>query len=124
MDTVFPRPLDSSNHWKRDIWDWVSPRNTSNSPLLSFDILWLTHPDRTVLVYSGIFTFLVDAYPTYAASALAANSFLRSSFGAIFPLFGVQSMFDFASPLLKAVFPAPFPKRSLPPRNWQHGDVR
>ncbi|KAL2866390.1 MFS transporter [Aspergillus lucknowensis] len=44
----------------------------------------------TVLVYSGIFTFLVDAYPTYAASALAANSFARSSFGGIFPLFGIQ----------------------------------
>ncbi|PYH90484.1 MFS general substrate transporter [Aspergillus ellipticus CBS 707.79] len=44
----------------------------------------------TILVYSGIFTFLVDAYPSYAASALAANSFARSSFAGIFPLFGVQ----------------------------------
>lgn len=44
----------------------------------------------TILVYSGIFTFLVDAYPVYAASSLAANSFARSSFGAAFPLFGVQ----------------------------------
>jgi hypothetical protein len=46
---------------------------------------------RTVLVYSGVFTFLVDAYPTYAASALAANSFARSTFAGVFPLFGVQS---------------------------------
>ena len=46
---------------------------------------------RTILVYSGVFTFLVDAYPTFAASALAANSFTRSSFGGIFPLFGMQS---------------------------------
>ncbi|KAJ5942612.1 hypothetical protein N7516_002780 [Penicillium verrucosum] len=44
----------------------------------------------TILVYSGIFTFLVDAYPTFSASALAANSFTRSSFGGIFPLFGMQ----------------------------------
>ncbi|KAG4438106.1 hypothetical protein IFR05_006427 [Cadophora sp. M221] len=44
----------------------------------------------TLLVFSGIFTFLVDAYPLYAASSLAANSFARSSFGAAFPLFGVQ----------------------------------
>lgn len=44
----------------------------------------------TLLVFSGIFTFLVDAYPLYAASALAANSFARSSFAAAFPLFGVQ----------------------------------
>lgn len=29
-------------------------------------------------------------YPLYAASALAANSFARSSFAAAFPLFGVQ----------------------------------
>lgn len=46
---------------------------------------------RTILVYSGIFTFLVDAYPIFAASALAANSFTRSAFGGIFPLFGIQS---------------------------------
>jgi hypothetical protein len=37
-----------------------------------------------------VFTFLVDCYPLYAASALAANSFARSSFAAAFPLFGVQ----------------------------------
>lgn len=49
-------------------------------------------PNRTLLVFSGVFTFLVDAYPLYAASALAANSFARSSFAAAFPLFGVQSM--------------------------------
>ena len=42
-------------------------------------------------MYSGIFTFLVDAYPTFAASALAANSFVRSTFGGVFPLFGTQS---------------------------------
>ena len=45
---------------------------------------------RTLLVFSGVFTFLVDAYPLYAASSLAANSFARSTFGAVFPLFGVQ----------------------------------
>jgi uncharacterized membrane protein YvlD (DUF360 family) len=46
-----------------------------------------------VMIYSGIFTFLVDAYPLYAASALAANSFSRSMFAAAFPLFG-NIMFD------------------------------
>ena len=45
---------------------------------------------RTLLVFSGIFTFLVDAYPLYAASALAANSVARSTFAAAFPLFGIQ----------------------------------
>ena len=39
---------------------------------------------RTVLVFTGVFTFLVDAYPLYAASSLAANSFARSSFGGKF----------------------------------------
>ncbi|PYH40716.1 MFS transporter [Aspergillus saccharolyticus JOP 1030-1] len=41
-----------------------------------------------ILVYAGVFTFLVDAYSVYAASALGANSFTRSTFAAAFPLFG------------------------------------
>ncbi|KAH6678831.1 major facilitator superfamily transporter [Plectosphaerella plurivora] len=44
----------------------------------------------TLLVFTGIFTFLVDAYPLYAASALAANAFVRCLFAAAFPLFGNQ----------------------------------
>ncbi|KAI4139102.1 MAG: hypothetical protein LQ341_004357, partial [Variospora aurantia] len=51
-------------------------------------------PPAIAGVFSGVFTFLVDAYPVYAASALAANSFARSSFAAAFPLFGVQSRFE------------------------------
>lgn len=43
-----------------------------------------------ILVYTAFFTFLVEAYPLYAASALSANSFARSSFAASFPIFGVQ----------------------------------
>ncbi|KAF4974339.1 hypothetical protein FZEAL_8737 [Fusarium zealandicum] len=34
----------------------------------------------TLLIFSGIFTFLVDAYPQYAASALAANALVRCAF--------------------------------------------
>ncbi|KAF4962165.1 hypothetical protein FSARC_9739 [Fusarium sarcochroum] len=33
-----------------------------------------------ILLFTGIFTFLVDAYPKYAASALAANTFVRCVF--------------------------------------------
>ncbi|KAI1430955.1 major facilitator superfamily domain-containing protein [Xylaria sp. CBS 124048] len=44
----------------------------------------------TLLVFNGIFTFLVDTYPLYAASALGANSFLRCVFATAFPLFGTQ----------------------------------
>lgn len=43
-----------------------------------------------ILTYFGIFTFLVEAFPLYAASALSANSFARSSFAGAFPLFGRQ----------------------------------
>lgn len=46
------------------------------------------------MIFSGVFTFLVDAYPLYAASALAANSFSRSMFAAAFPLFGQASELD------------------------------
>ncbi|KAM6528944.1 hypothetical protein FALCPG4_009896 [Fusarium falciforme] len=69
----------------------------------------------TLLVFTGIFTFLVDAYPKYAASALAANSFARCSFAAAFPLFGIQMYeklgFQWASSLLAflTVAMAPFP---------------
>ncbi|KAF2837454.1 MFS general substrate transporter [Patellaria atrata CBS 101060] len=68
-----------------------------------------------ILVYSGVFTFLVDCYPVYAASALAANSFARSSFAAAFPLFGVQMYhnlgYQWATTLLAflALALAPFP---------------
>lgn len=42
-----------------------------------------------VYAYTSTFTYLVDAYRPVAASALASNSFLRSSFAAGFPLFGL-----------------------------------
>ncbi|KAL6229261.1 major facilitator superfamily domain-containing protein [Aspergillus navahoensis] len=43
-----------------------------------------------ILVFNGVFTFLVDAYPRYAASTLAGNSLVRCTFAATFPLFGVK----------------------------------
>ncbi|RAQ48886.1 MFS transporter [Aspergillus flavus] len=71
--------------------------------------------DSTILVYSGIFTFLVDAYLVFAASSLAANSFARSTFGGVFPLFGIQMYnnlgYHWASSLLAflTLAMAPFP---------------
>ncbi|RBR04930.1 uncharacterized protein FIESC28_11468 [Fusarium coffeatum] len=68
-----------------------------------------------LLVFSGVFTFLVDAYPQYAASALAANAFVRCAFAAAFPLFGNQMYKKlnnhWASTLLAflTVFMMPFP---------------
>lgn len=40
-----------------------------------------------VLVFLSCMNYLIDAYLMYAASVLAANSVLRSLFGAAFPLF-------------------------------------
>lgn len=40
-----------------------------------------------VLVFLSISNYLIDSYTMYAASVLAANSVLRSLFGAAFPLF-------------------------------------
>lgn len=38
-------------------------------------------------IFTSVFTYLVTAYRPIAASAMAANSALRSSFAAVFPLF-------------------------------------
>lgn len=40
-----------------------------------------------VLLFNSVLNYLPDAYPDYAASVLAGNDFMRSSFGAGFPLF-------------------------------------
>ncbi|KAL2832663.1 major facilitator superfamily domain-containing protein [Aspergillus pseudoustus] len=40
-----------------------------------------------VMVFLPVFNYLIDTYTLYAASALAANTMLRSLFGAVFPLF-------------------------------------
>ncbi|KAE8153979.1 major facilitator superfamily domain-containing protein [Aspergillus avenaceus] len=39
------------------------------------------------LIFNGIFCYQAHSYPQYAASVLAGNDFMRSSFGAGFPLF-------------------------------------
>jgi hypothetical protein len=43
-----------------------------------------------VLVFLSCMNYLIDSYTIYAASVLAANSVLRSLFGAAFPLFTSQ----------------------------------
>lgn len=43
-----------------------------------------------IAVFMCITTYTVDAYTRYAASAMAANTVLRSIFGAVFPLFALQ----------------------------------
>ena len=41
-------------------------------------------------IYTGVFTYLVTAYRPIAASAMASNSAMRSTFAAVFPLFASQ----------------------------------
>jgi len=41
----------------------------------------------TFLLFNSVLNYLPDAYPEHAASVLAGNDFMRSSFGAGFPLF-------------------------------------
>ena len=39
------------------------------------------------LLFNSVLNYLGDAYPEYAASVYAGNDFMRSCFGAGFPLF-------------------------------------
>ncbi|KAE8154970.1 efflux pump antibiotic resistance protein [Aspergillus avenaceus] len=113
--------------------EWRLPPAVAGAPAVTvglFIFAWTIYPDvhwiapiigsslfgfGTVLIFSGIFTFLVEAYPTYAASALAANSFTRCMLGGAFPLFGVQMYnhlgYHWATTLLAflTLLMAPFP---------------
>jgi MFS transporter, DHA1 family, multidrug resistance protein len=68
------------------------------------------------LLFNSILNYLPDAYPEYAASVLAGNDFMRSAFGAGFPLFAramyTQLGVDWASNTLAfisiAFIPIPF----------------
>lgn len=68
-----------------------------------------------VLVFLSCMNYLIDSYTIYAASVLAANSVLRSLFGAAFPLFTSQMYgtlgIHWAStiPAFLALACAPFP---------------
>ncbi|GAA5856336.1 hypothetical protein JCM8547_000876 [Rhodosporidiobolus lusitaniae] len=69
-----------------------------------------------MLSFSAVFTYLVDAYRPVAASAMAANSAMRSSFAAAFPLFtsqmfrtlGTQYALMLCAFLCLAIVPFPF----------------
>lgn len=68
-----------------------------------------------VLVFLSIMNYLIDAYTIFAASVLAANSVLRSLFGAAFPLFTTYMYQDLgihwasSIPAFLAVACVPFP---------------
>lgn len=68
-----------------------------------------------VLVFLSIMNHHIDAYTIYAASVLAANSVLRSTFGAVFPLFttymydGLGIHWTSSIPAFLALACVPFP---------------
>lgn len=69
-----------------------------------------------VIIFLAITSYLIDAYTIFAASALAANSVLRSLFGFAFPLFtkymydnlGIHWASSVPAFLALACLPAPF----------------
>ncbi|KAL8738875.1 MAG: hypothetical protein Q9181_000402 [Wetmoreana brouardii] len=68
-----------------------------------------------VLLFLSVMNYLIDAYTIYAASVLAANSVLRSIFGAVFPLFtgymydGLGIHWASSIPAFLALVCVPFP---------------
>jgi DHA1 family multidrug resistance protein-like MFS transporter len=88
------------------------------------------------LVVNCVFNYLTDAYPAYAASALASNDFMRSMFAAGFPLFATAMFHNlgvgWASTLLGclSVLFVPFPfilcfygKRLRMASKWARHDI-
>ncbi|QFZ28682.1 putative drug proton antiporter [Clavispora lusitaniae] len=74
-------------------------------PIGLFIIAWTSYPQchwiapivgsffygmGTILVFNGIFSYTVEAYRKYTASAMATNSFVRSAMSGVFPLFTLQ----------------------------------
>jgi hypothetical protein len=65
-----------------------------------YKVHWIVPQIGTVLIGTGLIIsgmgnnmYLIDTFGLYAASAIAANTVLRSVFGATFPLFGLN-MYD------------------------------
>ena len=62
-----------------------------------YNVQWAVPLFGTMLIGVGMLgafmclnTYLIDAFTRYAASAMAANTILRSILGAVFPLFGLD----------------------------------
>lgn len=51
-----------------------------------------------LLIFMGGTAYLVDSYLAVAASAMAANSFMRSLFAAVFPLFTLYMFNSLGAP--------------------------
>ncbi|KAJ5747135.1 uncharacterized protein N7511_008831 [Penicillium nucicola] len=66
---------------------WFAWTNSASIPWIVCVLATAPFGFGMVFVFLGIMNYLIDAYTIYAASVLAANSIIRSCFGAGFPLF-------------------------------------
>lgn len=106
----YVKKLDANNNIP--VPEWRLPISMIGGVSFSLGLFWFGWTGYqgtihwSVPVLSGLFTgfgifsiflsllnYLVDAYLMFAASAMAANAFMRSLFGGIFPLFA-RYMFD------------------------------
>ncbi|TID21298.1 MFS general substrate transporter [Venturia nashicola] len=69
---------------------WFAWTNSPSLPWAASMAAGIPFGFGMVLVFLAILNYLIDAYTIFAASVLAANSVLRSCFGAAFPLFTTQ----------------------------------
>lgn len=72
---------------------WFAWTNSPNLPWAASMAAGIPFGFGMVMVFLGLMNYLIDSYTIFAASVLAANSVLRSAFGAAFPLFSSQ-MYD------------------------------
>lgn len=133
MAQFAPHPVPPEYRLEQTLWaaplfaisffwfGWTSYPSVSYwAPLLSgaalgFAMIW---------IFLGLFNYIIDTYLFAAASALAANTVVRSWFGAGFPLFARQ-MFERLNPrwaatllgfIALAMTPIPFVLRRFGPR--------
>jgi len=66
---------------------WFAWTNSPSLPWIASVAAGVPFGFGMVLVFLSIMNYLIDAYVIFAASVLAANSVIRSLFGAAFPLF-------------------------------------
>lgn len=91
---------------------WTSGRTHWIVPIIGSSLFTM----GAFLLFNSVLNYLPDAYPQYAASVLAGNDLMRSSFGGAFPLFATQMFntlgIDWGSSLLGflaiAFIPIPF----------------
>lgn len=108
MERRFVRVLEKNNG--KPIPEERLPPMMVGAVLFAIGLFWLgwsgSYPDKVhwivptigsapigaglILLFLPSFNYIIDCYLFFAASALAGNTFLRSSFGAAFPLFARQ----------------------------------